>query len=151
MRIYLMRHATAEETGSGTDAARPLTERGRREARAAAVALRELEAQVAAIISSPRLRARETAEIVATAIGRDLSVEVRSSLDCGATLAALRDELEPRQEGEVLLVGHNPELSQFASALAAQAVAFRPSTVCCFEVEGSDAKLLWLRHPGESE
>lgn len=133
MRVYLMRHASAEEAGPSGDASRPLTERGRREAREAGEALRGRGATPALVLSSPRLRARETAEIVAKILG--VKAEVRESLDCGAPAAAydaLRDQ-------DVLIVGHNPEISAVAGT------PFRPSSIVCFE----DSRLVWVRHPNQ--
>jgi phosphohistidine phosphatase len=142
-----MRHATAEEAAGGTDAARCLSDQGRREAKEAAIAIREREARPVIVLTSPRLRARETAEIVASALG--VPVEVREGLNCGATAAAYLEALRPDLGREVLLVAHNPELSAFASALARTGIAFRPSTVCCFEISEESATLEWVRHPDQ--
>jgi phosphohistidine phosphatase len=147
MRVYLMRHATAQEPGSGPDAARPLTEQGRREARDAGDALRDRKAAVTAILSSPRTRARETAELVASALGGGVTVQLRERLTCGSTAALYLDEIRSVKAGEVLLVAHNPELSAFASALVCEAVSFSPSTICAVDLESDDARLVWLRHP----
>jgi phosphohistidine phosphatase len=139
-----MRHATAEES-SGSDATRPLSDRGREEARLAAEALRERKARPARILTSPRLRARETAEIIGTALG--IEVEVREGLNCGAGATAYLDALRPAEGRDVLVVAHNPEISAFASALADQSLSFRPSTICCFEVGEESSRLDWMRHP----
>src|SRR5688572_8614666 len=141
-----MRHASAEESGPQGDASRRLTEAGRDDARKAADAIREREARPAIILTSPRRRARETAEIVGTAMG--VPVEVREGLDSGASAAAYLDALRAYEGRNVLVVGHNPEISAFASSLAGAAVAFRPSTVCCFEFGPDSARLDWVRHPG---
>lgn len=141
-----MRHATAEEA-AGSDALRPLSEEGRREAREAADAMRDRGALPAVVLTSPRLRARETAEIVARALG--VPMELREGLNCGATAAAYLDALRPDEGRDVLLVAHNPEISAFATALSRQVVSFRPSTVCCFSVSGDSATLEWVRHPGQ--
>jgi phosphohistidine phosphatase len=145
VRVYLLRHATAEECGPRGDASRGLTDQGRREAREAAEALLERHARPAMILTSPRLRARETAEIVGRVLG--VSVEVREGLDSGARAAAYLDALQPTEERDALVVGHNPELSAFASSLAGTAVSFRPATICCVEMTGEAATLEWVRHP----
>jgi phosphohistidine phosphatase len=147
VRIYLMRHATAEVSGSGPDATRRLTEHGRREAREAGKALLERKATIAIVLSSPLIRARETAELVAVELGSGVKVEIRAALGAGATGEVFREEIEAQADGEVLLVGHNPDLSAFASSLVRQIVGFRPSTVCCFEIVTGAATLLWSRHP----
>jgi phosphohistidine phosphatase len=140
-----MRHATAAEA-AGSDALRPLSEQGRQEAREAAEALRQRESRPSIVLTSPRLRARETAEIVATVLG--VPVETREGLNCGATAAAYLDALRPDEGRDVLVVAHNPEISAFASALGRQGIAFRPSTVCCFDLSDESTTLEWIRHPG---
>jgi len=143
MRVYLMRHASAEDPGGVPDALRRLTEQGSREAREAGEALRERGATVSVILTSPRVRARETAELVAAAIGAP--VQVRETLSCGATGEVFLAELRSVESGGVLLVAHNPELSAFSSELLGQSISFRPSTLV--EVEMDGPTLEWLRHP----
>jgi phosphohistidine phosphatase len=141
-----MRHATAEEAaGGGSDATRRLSEKGKREAQEAADAIGKRGVRPAIVLTSPRLRARETAEIVAKTLG--VPVEIREGLNCGATAASYLDALRPDEGRDLLLVAHNPEISAFASALSRQAVSFRPSTVCCIEITGDSASLEWVRHP----
>src|SRR2546425_10304630 len=142
MRVYLMRHATAEEPGAGPDAARRLTEQGRRESREAGDALRKQTSNLAVVLTSPRLRARETAEEIIAAIGGIARVEVRERLTCGATAADYLDAIQSERSGEVLVVGHNPELSAFATALVSQPVSFRPSTICGVDLEDDSARLV---------
>jgi len=147
MRIYLMRHATAEDAGSGSDAARALTEQGRREAREAGAAIRERNPSLAAALSSPRQRARETAELVVQAIGLKTPIQIRERLSCGATSAIFLEEIEAAGDGDLLIVAHNPELSAFASELVGRPLSFRPSTVCAIDLDADSARLDWLRHP----
>jgi phosphohistidine phosphatase len=146
MRVYLMRHATAADPGGIADALRPLPEEGRREAREAGRALRDRGAELSIILTSPRLRARETAELVVDGFGRKVPVQVREALTCGASAAAYRAEIQG-QAAEPLLVGHNPELSAIVSALVGQTISFRPSTVCAVDLEAEGARLDWLHHP----
>lgn len=141
-----MRHATAEDPGSGSDSARALTDQGRREAREAGRALKEKGAAPAVGLTSPRVRARETAELVLAELGR-LPIQVHEALTCGATSEVYREALLSRSEPEVLLVAHNPEISAFASSLAGASLGFRPSTICCFDLDDTGARLLWVRHP----
>jgi phosphohistidine phosphatase len=140
MRIYLMRHAAAEESGPSGDASRPLTEGGRRDARQAGEALQERKATISVILSSPRTRARETAEIVGGILG--VKVKIRERLDMGTTTAAYQDELQD----DVLLVGHNPDISAFASSVVGKALSFRTATIVCID----DDQLVWSRHPSQA-
>jgi len=64
MKLYLLRHATAVDVAL-SDAERELTREGREEARIAGAALAELGVKVSHILTSPLVRARQTAEIVA--------------------------------------------------------------------------------------
>ena len=110
MRLFLVRHAHAVD---GTpDELRPLSERGREEARELAARLSSALPDV--VLSSPLLRARETADAIARASGAPLRVDDR--LAPGATvdglLAASAD-----QNGTVVAVGHQPDCSEIAMQL----------------------------------
>lgn len=102
--IYLLRHGDAEDP-DGDDAARRLTSKGERQARAAGRALAALGASIDTCLASPRVRAAETARIACEALG--LEPEIADELQGGGfdalSLAAGR--------GDVLLVGHEPDFS----------------------------------------
>jgi phosphohistidine phosphatase len=102
--IYLLRHGDAEP-GNGDDAARRLTAKGERQAEAAGRALAALGASLDACLTSPKLRATETARIACEALS--LEPEIADELSGGDFdshgLAAGR--------GDVLLVGHEPSFS----------------------------------------
>lgn len=102
--IWLLRHAEAAE--GSPDADRPLTERGREQARAAGAALRAIGVELDACLTSPRVRAVETATLVSEPLGVDVQLEPQLSggpFDARALAAGLGDE--------VLLVGHDPDFS----------------------------------------
>lgn len=108
--IYLLRHGAAED-GNGNDAARRLTAKGRRQAEAAGRALAELGAEVDACLTSPKLRALETAELACASLR--IEPEEAGEL-CGGPfdapgLAAGR--------GDTLLVGHEPDFSNEVARL----------------------------------
>jgi len=142
-----MRHATAADPGGTPDAIRPLTEQGRQEARDAGKALRDRNEEIALVLTSPRLRARETADLVVEGYGRPVAVEVSESLSCGATGAAYLAEIEAHPDKQILLVAHNPELSVFASELLGQTISFRPATLCVIHQDPDGTALLALCHP----
>ena len=113
MKLLLVRHATAEEARPGlTDAERALTPRGRERMNAAVPGLLAWGLQPARLLSSPLLRARQTAEIVSEACG--VPVEI---LD---TLAALPSEklLADLHGDDALAVGHEPWISQLCAWLS---------------------------------
>jgi phosphohistidine phosphatase len=149
MRVYLIRHASAEDPATRSDAQRALTDRGRAEARETGLAMRDHGAKVGSLLSSPLLRARETAEGIARALETGLKVELRKALACGATVEAFWSLIRahPASGKDLAMVGHNPDLSVFASGLEGQGVSFRPSTVCCYEVDPAGSRLIWIHHP----
>ena len=102
--IYLLRHGDAEP-GDGDDAARPLTAKGERQATAAGRALLAIGAEIDACLTSPKLRALDTARLACEAL--DLEPEIAEELRGGPfdslALAAGR--------GDALLVGHEPDFS----------------------------------------
>lgn len=102
--IYLLRHGDAEE-GTGDDAARRLTPKGERQARAAGAALRSLGAEIDACLTSPKVRADDTARLACEALGREPEIveALRGGPFDSLALAAGR--------GNVLLVGHEPDFS----------------------------------------
>lgn len=102
--IWFLRHGDAED--GADDFARELTENGERQARAAGSALAALGVQIDACLTSPRVRAVQTAQLACEALGVD--PEEVDELSGGQFDAA---EL-PAGRGEVLLVGHEPDFSQ---------------------------------------
>lgn len=99
--IYLLRHGDAER-GGDDDAARRLTEEGERQSRVAGRALAALGARIETCLTSPKVRAAETARLACEALGPgpEVADELREGAFDSLALAAGR--------GETLLVGHNP-------------------------------------------
>jgi phosphohistidine phosphatase len=116
--IYLLRHGDAEE-GMGDDAARRLTLKGERQARAAGEALAALGIKPDACLASPKVRAADTAKLACEAL--DLEPEITEGLRGGpfdsTDLAAGR--------GDVLLVGHEPDFSSEVARLTGAKVKLR--------------------------
>lgn len=120
MNLLVIRHAIAEDkeafAASGrSDDQRPLTEEGRSKMRRAAGGLRLACPRVAVLASSPLLRARETAEIVASAL-RVSRVEIVEALRPDRPFEELRGWLRGRvapngEDVTVAVVGHEPHLS----------------------------------------
>lgn len=106
--LYIVRHAIAEDEGpDGSDGSRRLTKKGRKRFSTMVRRLREAGMQVDAIATSPLVRARETAEILAAACG-DPPVHVVEALAPGADWRSLV-EWTTRQDAERLAwVGHMP-------------------------------------------
>jgi len=155
MDLYLLRHADALPAGAPgirTDDERPLSETGRKESRDVGAALRKLGVGPETVLSSPLLRARQTAELVTGALGGlrvTVCEELGHAFSSPALLAKLC-ELPGRQA--VLLVGHQPDLGTFASFLLSGRegidVGLKKAGLCRIEFEGLPAvgrgTLRWL-------
>jgi phosphohistidine phosphatase len=121
MKLYVMRHGPAEDHAeSGVDGDRPLSAAGRERVRAVARMLTEVNEQPVLVVTSPLVRAVQTAEIVAlmTKVGeREGTVEVRRQIAPGGDAAALAHRLVAEGKKRVMFVGHEPDLSGLVSAL----------------------------------
>jgi phosphohistidine phosphatase len=147
-RVYLVRHAAAEPGGVGRDAARRLTPAGRAAFEALLRALAgELtgDARVRAVLSSPLVRARETAALLAAACGA--SVEEEPALDSGASSGAELLALARRAGAGAALVGHNPELAEAVARAAGRELSVPPGAIAALDVDGGRVSLAWLRAP----
>ncbi|MCX8090341.1 MAG: phosphohistidine phosphatase SixA [Verrucomicrobiae bacterium] len=160
MKLYLLRHGEAVERGDPRypdDAARPLTARGHKRTRQLANALERWGVSFDVILSSPLIRARQTAEIVARRLKLEKRLRLTEALSpegAYGDLVAQLERLRPRPEA-VLLVGHEPHLSGLISLLCTGgpglAVQLKKGGLCRLEVEslkaGRCATLEWLLSP----
>jgi phosphohistidine phosphatase SixA len=112
VRLYLVRHADAAP--GEPDELRPLTTRGRQQARELGARLAAEGASGAAVLTSPLLRARETAEEIARALGTTAKADER--LGPGATATDVRAAVEEHGES-VVAVGHQPDWGRVAAEL----------------------------------
>ncbi len=116
MEIYLLRHGDAEDSLRIPDEERSLTPTGRRKVGAVVMRARAAGAGAALILSSPLRRAVETAELSADLL--EAPVEKTDALLPDAAPSEVWDEIRiHRDRGRVLLVGHEPLLSQVAAYL----------------------------------
>jgi phosphohistidine phosphatase len=127
--VFLVRHAHSDP--GEPDELRPLSERGREEARALAERLAAHEAPPAVVLTSPLARARETAELIAQAAGSDVQADDR--LAPGTTPDLLRRALEG-VGGPVAAVAHQPDCSEIALALTGRDPGFPPAGVLELEL-----------------
>ena len=154
LELYLLRHADAGDatTWEGDDAARPLSKKGRKQARRLGRHLDDLGIEVSAILTSPRVRAADTARIVGKALGVKPATEPR--VDSGfdrAALAAVIGDLEAMVTS-VILVGHDPDFSALASWLTSSTVEMRKGAIAKIDVPGrmvgaGAGALRWLVPP----
>jgi phosphohistidine phosphatase len=126
VRLILVRHADA--ASGHPDELRPLTPAGRKAAAALGESLAERKPD--AVVSSPLLRARETAAPIASAAGLEATTDIR--LAPGATLEGLRAAVAGLGE-TVIAVGHQPDCSEIVLELEGREVKF--ATASFAEVE----------------
>jgi len=131
--LWILRHARAAD--GQPDAARPLTERGREQARAVGAGLAALGVRLDACLASPRVRAQETAQLVCEPLG----VPVHEARELGG------GPFDPRALAagfgdDVLLVGHNPDVAQAIADLTGARVHMGTATLA--GVEGRELQVL---------
>jgi phosphohistidine phosphatase len=158
MQVFLVRHAIAHERNRSRwpdDALRPLTAEGARKFRKAAKGLATLLPGTAVLLTSPWVRARDTAAMLAAATKRTRVIEC-TELTGEASTDDVFDLLRKRKEKAVALVGHEPNLSAFLSAaLGGEGkrlrIEFKKGGAACVEFSArigpGRATLLWMLPP----
>lgn len=164
MNLYILRHGIAVERGTpglDKDADRSLTLKGERRLWRITEAMAALELSFDLILSSPYLRARQTAEIVAEAFRARKKLELLDSLipdgDAKMLIAYLKS-LQPAPES-ILIVGHEPYLSELIARLvsggASLPLALKKGGLCKLTTAslkyGRCATLDWLLTPKQME
>jgi phosphohistidine phosphatase len=160
MNLYILRHGLAAERGGaghGKDSDRPLTPKGERKLWKTAEAMEALKLSFDLILSSPYTRARQTAQIIAEAFNARGELEFSDALAPNGSakkVIELIAALKPAPEN-VLLVGHEPYLSEFISLLAtgetSSSVVLKKGGLCKVSAEalkpGRCAVIEWLLTP----
>ena len=136
MLLYLLRHADAE-TPAASDDARTLSEKGLGQARKVARFCEAHDMQLSLVLSSPIRRAHETAQIISATLRAELLIA--PWLACGMHPQGALEELQAyRSQSSVLLVGHEPDFSQFAAHLLGlptnNAIHIRKASLTLFEL-----------------
>ena len=163
MNLYILRHGIAVDPSSPdypNDRDRPLTPKGERKLQRIAEAMLALELSFDVILSSPYLRARQTAEIVAEVFRARKKLEFTDSLTPESSpkkLIGILSGMKP-QPDDVLLSGHEPYLSGLISLLISGepglAVVMKKGGLCKLSVEhlkpGRCASLEWLLTPNQT-
>ena len=153
--IYVVRHAIAAERGERfpDDSKRPLTRKGIDRMRQVVRGFAEFDPTIDLVLTSPFVRARHTAEILAAGL-RISKVEDCDALTPGHPPADVARELErPGIRRAVALVGHEPDLGQLAAWLigASQPLVFKKGSIARIDVPAlpptGDGQLVWLATP----
>jgi phosphohistidine phosphatase len=131
--LWLLRHGEAED--GSPDAERELTEKGRKQSKAAGAALSALGVELNACLSSPKVRAAQTAELACEALRVEHELEPKLAggpFDAEALAAGLGEE--------VMLVGHDPDFSMAVHALTGAQVRLKKGGLA--GVEKGELKVL---------
>lgn len=157
MNLFILRHGLAVEQTIPSfklDSDRPLTAEGRKKVRRVAVILSQLKISFDLILTSPYVRAMQTAEIVVEVLGARKALNTSDNLVPGGDAKQLIGELSRRRSSlkDVLLVGHEPDLSRLISILVTGRlglpIELKKGGLCKLEIGalryGRCATLQWL-------
>jgi phosphohistidine phosphatase len=161
MNFYILRHGIAQEMGMpgmDKDSERELVPEGRRKLRKIAAAMNALDLSLDVILTSPYVRAEQTAWTVAEAFGMKAKVELTDDLTPSGSMRDLIAAINGRKPApaDVLLVGHEPYLSELISLLVSGggdgiSVVLKKGGFCRLSVQtlkyGRCASLEWLLTP----
>lgn len=157
MKLYLVRHAIAEDSANHEDdSQRPLTEKGRERMKKIAAALMKIGVQPNLIVSSPYVRASQTASVLAKALKYRAEILYSDSLVPMGNADDMIGEINDKYSvEELMLVGHEPNLSSLGGVLLVGstgiAINLKKGGVCCLSVDNlhhdRKAVLEWLITP----
>jgi phosphohistidine phosphatase len=154
MRLFFLRHGIAEPGHSGLrDFDRQLTAEGRAELEDVARGMRRLKVRPDPLLSSPLVRARQTAEAVAPLLGA--TVEIADELRSGASFEAFQQLARRYGAAESLMfVGHEPDFSETAAALIGadgEGLVLKKAGLIRVDLDGrferGQGRLRWLLTP----
>ena len=152
LQLHLLRHADAgdPEAYRGPDAERPLSAKGKAQAQRLGSFLTDVGFAPDAVISSPKVRARQTAELAADGWKTDVRIDDRlaAGFDLADVDAILADAGSPTKP---VLVGHDPDFSDLLSTLVGASVTMKKGAFARIDLRGSVADgrgtLRWLISP----
>jgi phosphohistidine phosphatase len=155
MDIYFLRHASANHYDpAGNDDKRPIDKTGEQQSHDVGRALAALDLKLDAIISSPLMRAMQTAEIVAAELGHKDKIATDSALRSEASYEQFEDLLARNgKKNAIMVVGHNPSMTEFLLQLLSGRDApvfldFKKGAVAKVERDGrQSATLKWCVTP----
>jgi phosphohistidine phosphatase len=142
--LWILRHGDAEPHDAKPDPERALTPRGEQQSRDAGAALAKLGVEVAACFTSPKVRAQDTAKLACESLGCE--PVVHKPLASGFTAGDARELLAGFDEdARILVVGHEPDLSQVVHDLTGGRIDLKKGGVAAVR----DGELIVLLRPRE--
>ena len=150
MKIYLVQHG--EAVAKETDPERPLSEQGRQDVQRMADALADAGLRIERVIHSGKLRALQTAEVLAGAIAPGHSLETSDLINPNDDPGAI-DLQNGSRNTDVMMVGHLPFMAKLVSLLVTgdaehSLVSYRPGSVVCLEsIDGGRWHINWMLRP----
>ncbi len=151
-QLWLLRHADAEPHGTREDSERRLTERGERQARLAGEAIALMGVEFEALLSSPKERALRTATVAAQAWSerQGAKVEVHAPLAGNFDARQALDALAGiGTEGRLLVVGHEPDLSNVVGELTGARIDLKKGGLVVVRLDGASGELVAMLRPHE--
>ncbi len=139
-QLYLVRHGVAAERGDAwpDDSKRPLTDEGIERMQQATRGLARMGVTLDVVLTSPYVRTRQTAEILAASYDQRPPVVVVESLTPNGSFQALLADLEKQaKRARIAVVGHEPDLGEVAARLAGlrQPLLFKKGAICRIDVK----------------
>lgn len=153
MRLYFFRHGLAShDTWDRPDFERPLNALGKERTARAALLLSKLDLKLGLVLTSPLVRARQTAEILVENLEMPVDLEVDDRLSPGFDLQDLPAILRQYADfGNLLVVGHEPDFSEIIGDLigGADVVVKKGSLarIDLFDIHPAHGELVWLIPP----
>jgi phosphohistidine phosphatase len=157
IELYLVRHAIAAERGPNypDDRERPLTSEGVARFKQVVEGLKDFDARVELVLTSPLTRAHHTAELLVAGIGGKPRLETLEALAPGGRMPQVLEAVAKyaKRVRHIALVGHEPDLGELAARYlrARGTIEFKKGAVCCFEIDGAmpagPGTLKWLLPP----
>ena len=156
VELYIVRHGLAEERGGAwpDDAKRPLTGKGMARLRKEARGLQTIGVAFDVILTSPLVRARQTAEILGAGLEpRPHLVNIESLSPDGSYAAVMSDLAKHSKHERIALVGHEPSIGELAARLVGSRhpLPFKKGAICCIAVDSlppaGPGALRWFLSP----
>jgi len=147
-QLWFLRHGEAEPHGARPDHERRLTPRGEEQSRAAGRALAALELNFQLVVTSPRVRALDTARLACEVLAAEFVVDeaLSSGFDVDAAIELAHAAGEDKR---VLFVGHNPDFVEIVGDLTGADIELKKGGIAAVRRQGRRGELIVLLRPRE--